>query len=107
MIAGRYAILVSLGRGGMGEVFLTQDQLLQRRVAIKEILSGRESGLDSVSVERLIREARLAAGIQHPHVVAVHDLISGNATRQLYEMTSVGSSGTGRTTPRFSPPDVP
>lgn len=75
VIAGRYAIQVSLGRGGMGEVFLAQDQLLQRRVAIKEILSGRDSGLDPVSVERLIREARLAAGIQHPHVVAVHDLI--------------------------------
>lgn len=75
VIAGRYAIQISLGRGGMGEVFLAQDQLLQRRVAIKEILSGRDSGLDPVSVERLIREARLAAGIQHPHVVAVHDLI--------------------------------
>ena len=75
VIAGRYAVQVSLGRGGMGEVFLAHDQLLQRRVAIKEIISGRESGLDSVAVERLIREARLAAGIQHPHVVAVHDLI--------------------------------
>ena len=78
VIAGRYAVQVSLGRGGMGEVFLAQDQLLQRRVAIKEILSGRESGLDPVAVERLIREARLAAGIQHPHVVAVHDLIVEN-----------------------------
>jgi serine/threonine protein kinase len=78
VIAGRYAIQASLGRGGMGEVFLAQDQLLQRRVAIKEIRSGRESGLDSVAVERLIREARLAAGIQHPHVVAVHDLIVEN-----------------------------
>jgi hypothetical protein len=59
----------------MGEVFLALDQLLQRRVAIKEILGGRETGLDPVAIERLIREARLAAGIQHPNVVAVHDLI--------------------------------
>ncbi|HQZ86827.1 MAG TPA: serine/threonine-protein kinase, partial [Actinomycetota bacterium] len=75
VIAGRYAVQVSLGRGGMGEVFLAQDQLLHRRVAVKEILSGRDSGLDPVAVERLIREARLAASIQHPNVVAVHDLI--------------------------------
>lgn len=75
VIAQRYAVQASLGRGGMGEVFLARDLLLQRRVAVKEILGGRDSGLDPVSVERFIREARLAAGIHHPHVVAVYDLI--------------------------------
>ena len=74
VIAGRYVLLSSLGRGGMGEVFLADDLVLGRRVAIKRILAG--SALDRVAIERLIREARLAATLHHPNVVAVHDLVT-------------------------------
>ena len=80
MISGRYELLSSLGRGGMGEVFLANDTVLRRRVAIKRILRANEAGPDSLSVERLVREARLAAMLHHPNIVAVHDLLSENGT---------------------------
>ena len=84
VIAGRYVLLSSLGRGGMGEVFLADDLVLGRRVAIKRILAG--SALDRVAIERLIREARLAATLHHPHVVAVHDLVTdGDRTHIVME----------------------
>lgn len=77
VIAGRYELVSSLGRGGMGEVFLASDVWLRRRVAIKRILgSVAGGGPDAVAVERMVREARLAAGVHHPNVVAVHDLIA-------------------------------
>lgn len=79
VIAGRYELVSSLGRGGMGEVFLASDVWLRRRVAIKRILgSVVGGGPDAVAVERMVREARLAAGVHHPNVVAVHDLIAAD-----------------------------
>ena len=77
VFAGRYEVLSSLGRGGMGEVFLANDLWLQRRVAVKQILgSTAGSEPDPVAVERLMREARAGAGVHHPNVVAVHDLVA-------------------------------
>lgn len=73
-IGARYELVRSLGRGGMGEVFLAHDGLLRRKVAIKRIRPG--DAAEPVAVERLIREARSAAIVQHPNVVAVHDLLS-------------------------------
>lgn len=73
-IGVRYELLSSLGRGGMGEVFLAHDQLLRRNVAIKRIRQG-DALPDDVAVERLIREARSAAIVQHPNAVSVHDLL--------------------------------
>lgn len=59
-----------LGRGGMGQVLLAQELSLERLVAVK-ILSLEESD-DAASVERFLREARVAANLRHPNITAIH-----------------------------------
>lgn len=71
---GPYRVLRPLGGGGMGEVFLAYDPRLDREVAIKRIRAS--SGEDPEHRARLLREARLAAGLSHPAVVQVYDLLS-------------------------------
>jgi tetratricopeptide (TPR) repeat protein len=69
---GHYRILDKLGEGGMGEVFLAEDTVLGRRVALKlptALLAG-----DAEACARLQREARAAATINHPHVCVVHEV---------------------------------
>lgn len=73
MIAGRYSLDRELGRGGMGAVWLGRDEVLGREVAVKRL--GLAPGADSPDLERAEREARLAARLSHPHVVAVYDLV--------------------------------
>ncbi len=73
MIAGRYELVRELGRGGMGVVWLARDDVLSRSVAIKRIAQG--PGGDAES-RRGQREARLAATLNHPHVVSVLDLVT-------------------------------
>jgi serine/threonine-protein kinase len=68
---GRYALQQPIGKGGMAEVFLAQDQLLDRPVAIKR-LSGEHAG-DPSFVERFRREAQAAAKLNHPNIVGVFD----------------------------------
>jgi serine/threonine protein kinase len=73
VIAGRYTLGREIGRGGAGTVHLAHDEVLGRTVAIKRI--GLMPGADSVDLERAGREARLAAALNHPHVVSVFDLV--------------------------------
>ncbi|MCW2844861.1 MAG: serine/threonine protein kinase [Nocardioides sp.] len=73
MIAGRYTLDREIGRGGMGAVWLGHDEVLGREVAMKRI--GMMPGGTSPDLERAEREARLAARLNHPHVVAVFDLV--------------------------------
>lgn len=70
-LANRYEILRELGRGGMGAVYLARDPLLDRDVAIK-ILS--PNMVSAESSERFRREARMVAKLDHPGIVAVHDI---------------------------------
>ena len=69
---GRYRITGRLGRGGMGVVYSGEDELLKRAVAVK-VLSGSTARSDEV-LERFLLEARAAARLNHPNVVAVHDI---------------------------------
>ncbi|MBL9103695.1 MAG: SUMF1/EgtB/PvdO family nonheme iron enzyme [Myxococcales bacterium] len=62
-----YRLIRQLGRGSMGQVFLARDRMLDRLVAIKFI-----TALEPEARERFVIEARAAARIQHPNVVAVH-----------------------------------
>jgi tRNA A-37 threonylcarbamoyl transferase component Bud32 len=72
LIAGRYEVDRLLGRGGMAEVYLATDQLLDRPVAVKVI---REHLVDDHQVAtRFRREARAAAALNHRNIVAVHDV---------------------------------
>ena len=66
---GPYLILDELGRGGMGVVYLAEDQRLGRRVALKSVPPAAEN--DPIVRERLRREARAAATISHPAVAVV------------------------------------
>jgi len=69
-LAGRYSIVRELGRGGMGVVYLAHEVHLDRLVAIK--LLPPEKAERPQLRERFVREARLAARLSHPHIIAIH-----------------------------------
>ena len=69
-LAGEYSLQRELGRGGMGVVYLARDVQLDRDVAIKVLPTRLAS--DAVARERFLREARMAAGLSHPHIVPIH-----------------------------------
>ena len=71
VLDGRYRVISRLGSGGMADVYLAQDTLLGRQVALK-LLHHRFSQ-DQEFVERFRREASSAAGLSHPNVVSVYD----------------------------------
>jgi eukaryotic-like serine/threonine-protein kinase len=68
---GRYHVLERIAAGGMGEVYRAQDAVLAREVAIKVL--HRSLASDQGFVERFRREARAAATLNHPNIVAVYD----------------------------------
>ncbi|MGW2783888.1 protein kinase domain-containing protein [Streptomyces populi] len=77
VIADRYRLEARIGRGGMGVVWRATDQLLGRRVAVKELalddsLSAEESRIQR---DRTLREARAVAQLHHPHIIVVHDVV--------------------------------
>jgi serine/threonine protein kinase len=83
---GQYVILDRLGRGGMGQVFLSRDQELHRKVALKCLLS---SGADLERERARIKaEARAAAAITHVNVAAIHHVIE-HGTRAFIVMEYV------------------
>src|SRR5207253_6352467 len=67
----RYKIVRHLARGGMAEVYLAHDLLLDRPVALKVLFP--EFAADRSFVERFRREARSAAALNHPNIVSVYD----------------------------------
>src|SRR3954447_19540014 len=77
VVGGRYEIADELGRGGMGVVWLATDRALHREVALKEISYPVPLTDDERAVlrERTLREARAAARLEDPHVVAIHDVV--------------------------------
>ncbi|WP_408895970.1 serine/threonine-protein kinase [Nocardioides sp. R1-1] len=72
-IAGRYTLQREIGHGANGAVWLAHDDVLGRDVALKRLVSTSGVGDDAVRAER---EARLAAQLAHPSVVAVFDLVT-------------------------------
>ena len=71
-LAGRYSIVRELGRGGMGVVYLAHEVHLDRLVAIK--LLPPEKAERAQLREHFLREARLAARLSHPHIIAIHSV---------------------------------
>jgi serine/threonine protein kinase len=74
LVAGRYALLDELGRGGMGIVWRAQDRVLGRQVALKELAT--PPGTTAAQLERVMREARTAGRLNDPAVVTVYDVVS-------------------------------
>jgi eukaryotic-like serine/threonine-protein kinase len=73
---GGYRVISRLGAGGMGEVFLAEDERLQRQVAIKRILPS--SGADEHAGRRLLTEARAAGKLDHPNICSVYEVGDDN-----------------------------
>lgn len=69
---GHYTVLRELGAGGMGVVYHCRDEFLQREIAIKMLLPELMADDDTVEVFR--QEARLAAQLEHPNVVTIHNI---------------------------------
>ncbi|MFD7707646.1 protein kinase [Streptomyces sp. NPDC059786] len=76
LIAGRYRLLARLGHGGMGTVWRAQDETVDREVAVKEprVPDHLPEHERATAFERMRREARAAARLDHPAVVNVHDV---------------------------------
>jgi len=72
---GRYTVIRQLGRGAMGVVYLASDPMLNRQVAVKTVdLSVEEPTEREFLRNRLLRDARAAAVLKHPNIVAIYDV---------------------------------
>ena len=93
LLGGRYQLGQMIGTGGMADVYIAQDQRLSREVAVKILRS--DLAKDPNFVARFRKEAKAAAGLNHPAIVAVYDsgeepapyivmeLVSGHTLREL------------------------
>src|SRR6202011_4765645 len=79
---GKYELLESLGRGGMGEVWKARDTELRRYVAIKLLNADLQANPDFVT--HFMREAQFVASLHHPNIVQIHD----------FQLTNTQGSGT-------------
>jgi serine/threonine protein kinase len=68
--ATKYRLLGELGHGGMSTVYLAEDVMLGRKVALKVVATALSA---PEAAERMLREARILAGLEHPGIVPVHD----------------------------------
>jgi serine/threonine-protein kinase len=84
--AARYEIIEQIGEGGMGTVYLAHDRELDRDVALK-VLSTPVAALEER--ERILREARILASLEHPGIVPVHDVGTLPDGRLFYVMKRV------------------
>ncbi|MFF4258225.1 protein kinase [Streptomyces sp. NPDC001663] len=83
VVDGRFELESRLGGGGMGTVWRARDLLLHRSVAVKEVrpadpdLAEYDPGTARMLRERVLREARALARVQHPNVVTIHHIVDG------------------------------
>ena len=70
---GRYEVIGKLGQGGIGSVYSARDTDLRRTAALKVLAPG--LGATELAAERLVREARAASALNHPHIVTVYEVI--------------------------------
>ncbi|WP_381805369.1 protein kinase [Streptomyces niveus] len=82
VLDGRYRLIELVGTGGFGQVWKAHDPKVDRRVAVK-VLVGVGSSDSDRQVARFAREAAVAGGLSHPHIVTVHDFGSAMHNGQL------------------------
>ncbi|MFE9096081.1 protein kinase [Streptomyces sp. NPDC007264] len=77
VIGGRYRLIERIGSGGMGTVWRALDELVERDVAVKQphLPGDREAESHRRAANRLYREARAAARVDHPSAVSIHDVV--------------------------------
>ncbi|WP_283133693.1 serine/threonine-protein kinase [Rhizohabitans arisaemae] len=77
LVGRRYRLMSPVGRGGMGVVWHAHDVLLDRDVAVKELMLplGSDEAATAGAHRRVLREARAAARLSHPGIVTVHDVV--------------------------------
>lgn len=77
LIGGRYRRVELIGQGGMGRVWRGRDETLGRDVAVKEVVfpQGITADQREVLLQRVLREARAAARLNHPGIITVHDVV--------------------------------
>lgn len=92
LLGGRYALAERIGSGAMGEVWRSEDRVLERQVAVKILLPSRYE--DDAFTARFRREAKVLAAIDHPGVVQVHDYGEHEFSQADGESDSAGDSVT-------------
>jgi serine/threonine protein kinase len=97
---GRYQLIRLLGEGGMGRVWLAQDEKLQRMVALKVFRTGRYSGSSALARSR--QEAWVTAHLSHPNIVQIYDV--GDEDDGFFIATEFISGGDLRQRIDSSPP---
>src|SRR5579863_6476528 len=78
VFSDRYEMVKHIARGGMAQVYLARDLLLDRPVALKVLFP--ELSVDRSFVERFRREAKAAANLSHPNIVSIYDWGQGDST---------------------------
>src|SRR4051812_23978233 len=89
---GRYIVLDELGAGGQGVVLAAYDPELDRKVAVKLLKKGASGSSGSDGQIRLLREAQAMARLNHPNVIAVHDV--GTLQDQVFVAMELVEGGT-------------
>lgn len=74
ILLDRYRLILRLGAGGMGTVYLAEDEKLHRRVAVKIPKFAGQTSNQSEALQRFLRETRVAARVHHPNVCTIHDV---------------------------------
>jgi len=100
-LGARYEVRAPIGHGGSCVVYAAFDRALAREVAVKVADA---YGADSEARDRLTREARILAALEHPGIVPVHDTGVTPDGRPFYVMTLVRGSGVAETAARLSLP---